>query len=508
MIEKYIDLGAYDRDGEPRVQLLFPSTQVKIAAANVANLHPAIARFRDTVRPTPDGVYILLNAMGSTEFYGQNNNGDIFYERDLNHAPPGWDSFTPEQMRDAARDWPFGYPTFLNAHLFVRHKNKDPGRSTGRVIIAVWNARMHRVDLVVFADRRLSRQFDAYEFLEAVDRGEFPAVSMGTRVVFDVCSWCGNQAKVESDYCECIRRHKGEIAQGRKGVPDGVQCGMINPKPRMFDISWVPRGADKTARMLMKIASDQREAPATRAAAKLALEKRIPVMGSEQGKLGDLEKREPAFPTDVLNRLGSRGLPKALSSTGMSGIVLRPQEYQRIVLISIGRPDIADDLDARGVTFPEVDEAVDMHGHVDPAEVANDVLHLLAARGLLQGRSIAGPALTRRLKDKTPPAQEKQPQAETSPMLKKLAASYNGYRRALLLKVGAMGHFMATNPVVAPQVTGERLLSAFAGGAVKTGASALVPESLVYLTGAHYNDRTKLANTEECRAVRALLGSF
>ncbi len=69
------------------------------------------------------------------------------------------------------------------------------------------------------------------------------------KVSYDQCSICLKKNKTISSYCEELKNHMNEI------LADGRQVYADNIKPRFFDISFVPVGADRTARVLRKVAS-------------------------------------------------------------------------------------------------------------------------------------------------------------------------------------------------------------------------------------------------------------
>jgi hypothetical protein len=143
---------------------------------------------------------------------------------------------------------------------------------------------------------------------------------------------------------------------------------------------------------------------------------------------------------------------------------------------------------------------------VHPNHSDDMLLHMLAGHGAIHDRSIAGPLLRRRLVTSRRGRAQSEGREYDSPLMQKLAASYNGYRLALMSKVASMNYFLSTHPLLVTEVLGrDPVLASFSK--VKTASSALVPESLTYLMGAFYNDRTKLAGTKECRAVQARLGS-
>src|SRR5690606_22440715 len=55
-----------------------------------AQLLPEVVRYIESLQPQPDSQYVLVNAMGASEYYGSNVNGDAFPEASLIHAPDDW----------------------------------------------------------------------------------------------------------------------------------------------------------------------------------------------------------------------------------------------------------------------------------------------------------------------------------------------------------------------------------------------------------------------------------
>ena len=184
--------------------------------------------------------YVLVNALAAGEFFGSNINADYFPWNALSHE--GDD---------------YGYKTFLKAHAFSHHKNKDPERAFGVPIVSLLNPRMKRVELIIKLDREKAKLEGADGIISRIDAGEFPDVSMGCKVPFDVCSICGNHSKTKDDYCKCMRpdpENKDRFGPN-KILPDGRRVCVINTLPRFFDISFVFIGADKTAKVMAKLAS-------------------------------------------------------------------------------------------------------------------------------------------------------------------------------------------------------------------------------------------------------------
>jgi len=217
-LEKVLELDEHFKGSqgfEPTVRLL----DLHNKTASVAE------EWSRSIQPKQGKTYILVLAMGASEFYGPNRNGDAFRESELRKT----------------------YKTFeTNAHVYKSHVNKDPAKSYGRVVKAFYNDDMHRVELVLEIDNS-----KAPDIVDKVNSGQSVAVSMGCKIKYDVCSICGNKAPTRADYCTHLRNELNKI------YPDGRIVCADNPNPNFFDISVVWRPADKTGYMLKKIANDR-----------------------------------------------------------------------------------------------------------------------------------------------------------------------------------------------------------------------------------------------------------
>ena len=365
---KLCDFNAFDNNGEPTVVNIgrYDDT-IKTAALSSFAYAPEINNFISNLRPSPGKLYTLINAMGATEFFSCNRNGDAFYE-------------------DALKKYHHTFVT--DAHAFMHHKNKDPEKSYGRVIFSAYNDNMHRVELIVEYDLD---KLDP-KFADRIDRGEMVNVSMGCRVDADYCSICGNKAKSPAFYCEHLRDKPGLT----KCLPDGRKAFAINKDPHFFDISIVTIPADPTARVMAKIASDcnvpvssvQRAYEDTtfmdmvssgREKTASAVVKTISINGNPTTEIdtrGDTESMPPeqekvicdccneicnefdrAFgrdiPNNILNAIGSLSDNPISILKGFvrKKIFLRPRESQRITLISLHKPEMADILDKNNVVI-------------------------------------------------------------------------------------------------------------------------------------------------------------
>ena len=191
----------------------------------------------DNVKFAADEVPVHLIALGASEAYGPNRNGDGFKEA------------TCRQHHD----------TFVKfAKFFRNHKNKaergDP--FYGVVKASAYNEDMRRVELLCALNSEKSAAernggFVADVELEKIARGDEIPVSMACRVPHDVCSFCKHAARNRDEYCTHTKCAAGGC---RENLTRLVKVGndlhhlhVDNPNPTWFDISRVFRPADRIA---------------------------------------------------------------------------------------------------------------------------------------------------------------------------------------------------------------------------------------------------------------------
>lgn len=230
--------------GELTLQLVLPLRGGRLDTGRVTKHASEALDYIKNVSPEPGKTHLLLLAMGAEETYGPNRNGDGFSEYPV---PARGKEATARGERwwvAPGQELTQTYRTFESnpARAFRHHQNKDPEKASGYVKRAFWNPRMHRVELLTVIDN----EKDA-EWVERVEQGEFPAVSMGCRIKYDVCSRCGNKAPSRAEYC------KHALAMNQVN-PDGTKNFVYNPDSDFFDISRVFRPADRIGYTLKKVA--------------------------------------------------------------------------------------------------------------------------------------------------------------------------------------------------------------------------------------------------------------
>ena len=443
---KLLTFPGSDDNGNVFVEAIKPAGELTKTAA--ANLMPEISSFIDGIGQDDKVLYVLVNALGAGEYYGSNINGDYFEESELN-PPCGTEMF--------------GYKTFKKSGVYRHHKNKDINKSMGEVVCSCYNKVMHRVELIIKIDREKAFLEGHRDLVERLDRGEHPAVSMGCKVKYDVCSICGHKSKTRKDYCVHTKNMMGKV------FPDGRKVFVYNPKPRFFDISFVVIGADRTSYAMAKVASIYGASSALAAeeldirdghsvallkekmASKRKLSnmlKKIPALSAKV--MPAIEKSEKSLPSNIISSLAKHPLDKVLTTSAASGIVLKPSEYQKIILIQIGKPGLADKLHSAGRVFEpslNVDRSIPLGNRMSYSSPIRDIL-----LPMMNSRSMFGPVLKKRII-----VIQKSPSSEMGSsgkslmklghvdlnegeeaLLNKISDSYNGYREQLLEKIGGI----------------------------------------------------------------------
>jgi hypothetical protein len=226
--------------------------------------------FLRSLAPDPGKIFTLISALGAGEYYGSNSNGDYFPEAALIHVPQGWYGMSHRMQKAMGAKWEWGYPTFYNANVFQHHKNQDPKRAFGSIEYSYWDPLMKRVLLICAFDRNKARLEGADGVIDKLESGQFPSVSMGARVPYDLCSITTDWSRITGNFRRDLAEHRRKPIRGLsvttsdyssqlmfergKIYPDGRKVFMWNLHPRFFDLSVVFIGADKTSYILAKLA--------------------------------------------------------------------------------------------------------------------------------------------------------------------------------------------------------------------------------------------------------------
>lgn len=279
MLTKHCHFPGRDNNGE-YLHIVRPGEYndhlVKVAQASPVQLEHLRSVVYDHLVNDSDKLYALVSAMGAGEYWSSNTNADYFAEEALCHIPSNWHSLTLSEQKKVGASWEWGYPTFYNARAFQHHRNKDVNRAFGTVEYVLWDDLMKRVLLIVAFSRAKADMEGALHVLEKIEAGHFPAVSMGARLLWDLCSYCADWPRLSAlgmDPKKVLIEHRKRAIQGVATtpqaycdhlkfkrnliLPDGRKIMMLNTHPRFFDISVVYIGADKTSFVLAKLAQER-----------------------------------------------------------------------------------------------------------------------------------------------------------------------------------------------------------------------------------------------------------
>lgn len=323
-----------------------------------------------------------------------------------------------------------------------------------------------------------------------------------------------------NDYSEYARTRMNVI------LPDGRKVWVDNDFPKFFDISYVFIGADKIAKAMLKIADGGRvysfmgsaelaeklgavgaeleksasmrlsdphgtertleewashfaEQIKSAAGTKSAEMKKEVVPNQLAGKaVPVLTKNEPDLPKDVLQMLGSAGLGPALSTLTGMGMVLRPREFQQVVLITMGKGALADQLDDLGQGFPKVDEKTETS--MKEQDFSPALARALAP--FMDDRSAFGPIIERRVVvlAGSPPRNTPKASSHSSDLLRKIGSAYNGYREELMQVVSS-----AQDMIEAGTSPSDVVLRKLAGASAE---QLFTPLTFKYLSGAFLDE--------------------
>lgn len=397
MIEKRSHVLAFDPIHGQNVFILGGEIEKTASIIKVAEVSDEIAEAIEGLKPEKGIRHVLVNGIGAGEYWSSNRNGDYFPESGLKHA--GDD---------------YGYKTFLSGHNFVHHNNKDPKVAVGSIKFAHYNPRMHRCELILATDMGKLAKVDE-DIYRKIAAGEPVDVSMGSKCDFDVCSMCSKRSATRAEYCEHLKEAMNQI------FDDGRKAYAYTPHPRFFDMSYVTKGADVTAKALHYLDKDAADGDAVKSlfsfSKKIAscpdpklhdevsceTPVEIPEFSADHSRSVQLlEIVEPRISSDKLAAMAKFGFNGVLSTLSTMGVILSPEEYQYLALTALGHPDTADKMAAaRTVIDPEsqgtwFDPSIEtILAQTDPENFSKKVAEIIC--DIVPSRSIFEPYFSSRL---------------------------------------------------------------------------------------------------------------
>lgn len=307
----------------------------KLAEALDTYVPDDIVSFLERLEPDARFSYVHLIAMSDGDFYGSNLNGDVFTAEELTglQSQAEADKNTGELKGKAVPR----FKTFEQAKFFKHHRNGPTDTAYGDVPCAAWNDRMRRVELVVRVAKQPIPELKleaAPDVITKLDRRGYLTVSMGTRIAYERCRYCGHQNEFIHQRCSHLRDHMNEI------MPDGKLVSAENYGCRFFDISDVTVPADPIAFSLQKVAgAGQGANPAYDAGypamtlKRSEIEKQIPATSTVADNPVAAAKVEvvPEFTDEELKKAAADGFEAALGTAANLGIVFSPREFVTVM---------------------------------------------------------------------------------------------------------------------------------------------------------------------------------
>jgi len=332
-IEKRIEFSG-ETEGQLDNLLLDLNYLDKLAANEIDG---EVGSFINSLRPRKGRIYVLNVALGDSDIWGTNNNGEFFFgKRELTDYPNILAKFpflSKYRYGGLQTDHPdFGSSTFTSgpAHFFDHHRNKDIARAHGRCIFDHYNPVMQRVELIFELWPDKMRANGAGDILDMLENDIPIRSSMGCRVPWDMCSICNNIARTKRYYCECLLHKMNQV------LNDGRRVGPLNFFARFHDMSRVRTNADKSSYVLKKVAKDlseseekPKEKPKPKAKKKADINKKIEGVA----EMVDLSRSEPRIPAEKLRHLSKcASFPDLIDAATKTCFVLKPEEFQYLFL--------------------------------------------------------------------------------------------------------------------------------------------------------------------------------
>lgn len=176
---------------------------------------------------------------------------------------------------------------------------------------------------------------------------------------------------------------------------------------------------------------------------------------------------------------------------------MKPHEYGSMVLRRMGEHGLSDMLSGSRCDLPRVssfgDSPVDMEDGV--MDALGDLFQALGPllRAVARKRSCFAEPLSVRMSIRHVKIPLPTRRPIEHPLLEKISAAYNGYRRDLLTKLSQATEVVQSDPRLRELILGEGLVSMFSKQASSPRVVSL--DSLSYMMGAHLHDRRLLNNT-------------
>jgi hypothetical protein len=430
-IIKYCENPALDRAGNATVVNLSSPGMMKTASYD--NFGDEIREYILSIKPKDGYAYLLIAAMGDQN-WGPNRNSDYWPTEALKHSGMDYGHKTYEVNGNWYHHHQNKDPNLSYGRVLKSVWNDDMGRielivevdlnkddktrialANGDTIETSMGAKLRydvckichpnwrefykipEEDMIAISKENDLRKIHEIGKKHGVDLSYITAINPD-----------GGPVGIHSNmnkYCHHMKFSRNQI------LPSGEQVCVINLRPSFFDISFVSVNADKSSFVLAKVAAesarfvnedipddqlkvaDQVESPGDG-----HIDKDIPegkVIADEYDDIKryyvdnicpEMYRREAEIPDEVIDGVAKKhDLASIMSSFMAMGMFPHPREFQRIVMIQMGKEDELKAADAAGdylrhEDIPVIDPSMDLGEDVvgmSPDKVDMDVMSAL-----------------------------------------------------------------------------------------------------------------------------------
>lgn len=439
----------------------------KLASTDIAN---EVGKFINSLRAQPDKIYVLNVALGASDAWGTNNNGEFFFDKkplaDFPQVVSRFPSLARYSSGGLLTDHPrYGSKTFLNnpAHFFDHHRNKDVNKAYGRCVFQFFNPEMQRVELVFELWPNKMIELGSSDVLDRLENDTPIESSMGCRVPWDMCSECGNVARIKQEYCSCLRNLMNRI------LPDGRRVGAMNFLSSFHDMSRVNKNADRSSYVLQKVAREGRQPVVEN---KQAASRKKAVIYKRIGGLSrmiDVARTDKAIPVNKLRKLREKAKTvDILGASTKTAFVFKPQEFQ-FLFLEDAVPGLGEKYASEGICFESITD-------VAPITVGEATGYEDLLTEFLEDRWLSDDALSSRFL-KVGNVEQDEIRFEKIGVLPSVSALYNGYICGIMGRV--LTHGVSTEFVKSAAVRPKAPLKVMTPLSLGTGALAYMMASML-----------------------------
>lgn len=222
------------------------------------------------------------------------------------------------------------YKTFLGADNYVEHVQLE-SLSKGKIIdVALRDVPIGKDDkgkeiTTLYVDILIATDRKHVDLINQIESGEYNATSMGCKILFSICSRCGNVAKDDTEACQHVKYFKGNYFFDDNGVRRRIAelCGHKDQpnSVEFIDASWVKQPAFTGAVLRNIVKPEDSEIPQGKMLEQIEKALKAPSYVKKEKDLVRAASKNKRTLADVMGGIaeaskeGEKGLKTYLSNT-------------------------------------------------------------------------------------------------------------------------------------------------------------------------------------------------